>query len=397
MLTASPYGASEVCVTYDAFDRAVEAATAGSSCTSGATYTQFVYDPLGDKLGIMNGQTVSRLRVPLPGGGFAIYGAGGALLRYWHADGLGNIRLYSNPNPPSFYGDTAFAPFGEAYAGSTTPGGIFAGLPADTVYNGSVLGDALFREFDTLQGRWLSPDPAGLAAADDTNPQTFNRYAYVINNPASFIDPSGLNHCTGVNLASCRPPNFGNQPDPITWTGGEAPEPVYGWIPDPNLPSQWYPGPGYTISVSANSYWGITGYMSGDGGVTTSGYWGGGPPAMGGGQPGSASGGPAGGATSGPPRASLPPDPDEAYMGAVFSQVYQQSAGPVYAAAIGTVAVPALVFGVPAAYGAIGGSAGLYVAGTEAVLGAAASVNGTAPPHTVWGWVGYVVHWFLGD
>jgi RHS repeat-associated protein len=169
-----------------------EAATAGSSCTSGATYTQFVYDPLGEKLGLMNGQTVSRLRVPLPGGGSAIYGAGGALLRYWHADGLGNIRLYSNPNPPSFYGDTAFAPFGEAYAGSTTPCGIFAGLPADTVYNGSVLGDALFREFDTLQSRWLSPDPAGLAAVDDTNPQSLNRYSYVLGNPTTLIDPSGL-------------------------------------------------------------------------------------------------------------------------------------------------------------------------------------------------------------
>lgn len=38
---------------------------------------------------------------------------------------------------------------------------------------------------------------------------------------------------------------------------------------------------------------------------------------MGGGQSGSALGG------SGPPRASLPADPDQAYMGAVFSQVYQ--------------------------------------------------------------------------
>jgi RHS repeat-associated protein len=190
-----------------------EAATAGSSCTSGATYTQFVYDPLGEKLGIMNGQTVSRLRVPLPGGGFAIYGAGGALLRYWHADGLGNIRLYSNPNPPSFYGDTAFAPFGEAYAGSTTPGGIFAGLPADTVYNGSVLGDA-------LQGRWLSPDPAGLAAVDDTNPQSLNRYAYVMNSPTTFIDPTGLYHCIGGS--PCVAANFGNQPNPINFAGGEG-------------------------------------------------------------------------------------------------------------------------------------------------------------------------------
>ena len=38
-------------------------------------------------------------------------------------------------------------------------------------------------------GRWLSPDPL---AGDITNPQSLNRYAYVINNPTSAIDPPGL-------------------------------------------------------------------------------------------------------------------------------------------------------------------------------------------------------------
>jgi hypothetical protein len=31
------------------------------------------------------------------------------------------------------------------------------------------------REYDTTSGRWLSPDPAGLAAADPSNPQSWNR------------------------------------------------------------------------------------------------------------------------------------------------------------------------------------------------------------------------------
>ncbi|HET7103033.1 MAG TPA: hypothetical protein VFI20_03000 [Terracidiphilus sp.] len=30
-------------------------------------------------------------------------------------------------------------------------------------------------------GRWLSPDPAGWAAVDLTNPQSLNRYGYVLN------------------------------------------------------------------------------------------------------------------------------------------------------------------------------------------------------------------------
>jgi len=51
--------------------------------------------------------------------------------------------------------------------------------------------DFLFRQYSPTQGRWLTPDPAGMAAVDVTNPQTWNRYAYVLNNPLSNIDPQG--------------------------------------------------------------------------------------------------------------------------------------------------------------------------------------------------------------
>jgi hypothetical protein len=39
------------------------------------------------------------------------------------------------------------------------------------------------------------PDPAGMAAADMTNPQTWNRYAYVTNSPLSRTDSKGLSDC----------------------------------------------------------------------------------------------------------------------------------------------------------------------------------------------------------
>src|ERR1700722_2419441 len=46
--------------------------------------------------------------------------------------------------------------------------------------------------FDPEAGRWTTTDPARLAAVDSSNPQTWNSYAYVTNNPLSFIDPLGL-------------------------------------------------------------------------------------------------------------------------------------------------------------------------------------------------------------
>ncbi|MGH9526509.1 MAG: hypothetical protein ACRD2F_07550, partial [Terriglobales bacterium] len=42
------------------------------------------------------------------------------------------------------------------------------------------------------QGRWLSPDPAGLAAVNPADPQTWNAYAYVANQPLEATDPLEL-------------------------------------------------------------------------------------------------------------------------------------------------------------------------------------------------------------
>jgi uncharacterized protein RhaS with RHS repeats len=50
----------------------------------------------------------------------------------------------------------------------------------------------MFREYSPIQGRWVSPDPAGLAAVNLTDPQSWNRYAYVRNQPLLFTDPTGL-------------------------------------------------------------------------------------------------------------------------------------------------------------------------------------------------------------
>jgi len=48
------------------------------------------------------------------------------------------------------------------------------------------------------QGRFTTPDPFGDVIADPTNPQSWNLYAYVRNNPLNLVDPSGY-FCAHLN------------------------------------------------------------------------------------------------------------------------------------------------------------------------------------------------------
>jgi RHS repeat-associated protein len=154
------------------------------------SYTQIVYAPGGSKLALMNGQTLSKAFVPLPASDTAVYTSGPALSYYRHADWLGSSR-FASTSSRTMYFDTAYAPYGEPYAGSGTTDLSFTGQNADTVGDEY---DFLNREYHYLQGRWISPDPAGLTAADPTNPQGWNRYAYVLNSPTTLIDPLGLDY-----------------------------------------------------------------------------------------------------------------------------------------------------------------------------------------------------------
>lgn len=178
-----PVTIDTVSITYDALGRAVEQNRSG-------VYTQMLYGPAGDKLALMNGQTLSKAFIALAGGATAVYSSGG-LSYYRHPDWLGNSRFASTANRTTYY-DGAYAPFGESYSETGTTDRSYTGQNQDTV---SGLYDFAFREFSPVQGRWVSPDPAGLAAVDLSNPQSLNRYAYAWNNPLKYVDPYGLNIC----------------------------------------------------------------------------------------------------------------------------------------------------------------------------------------------------------
>ena len=168
-----------VTLIYDALGREVEEQDAGVN-------TEFVY-ALGKKIALMNGQTQSKAYIPLPGGTQVKY-IGTTISTYRLLDWLGSPRVGSNTNRTYGWG-VAYAPFGERYASSGSPMWSFTGANGDTKPD---LYDFQFRELHSSQGRWISPDPAGIAAVDPGNPQSWNRYAYVINNPLELIDPLGL-------------------------------------------------------------------------------------------------------------------------------------------------------------------------------------------------------------
>jgi len=120
---------------------------------------------------------------------------------YRHGDWLGSVRLVSLPSGSSrIWYDGAFGPYGENYAEQGEIDRTFTGQGQAVVNSGSYpLYDFLKREYHPVWGRWVSPDPAGLGAVNPANPQSWNRYAYVTNNPLALTDPTGLQGNNAIN------------------------------------------------------------------------------------------------------------------------------------------------------------------------------------------------------
>src|SRR6266568_343819 len=57
--------------------------------------------------------------------------------------------------------------------------------------DGNASDEAMFRRYNRYHSRFDHPDPWD-GSYHATDPQSFNRYAYTQNDPANFVDPSGL-------------------------------------------------------------------------------------------------------------------------------------------------------------------------------------------------------------
>jgi RHS repeat-associated protein len=66
--------------------------------------------------------------------------------------------------------------------------------------DGNASDEAMFRVYNRWWSRFDQPDPYD-GSYNLTNPQSFNRYAYVVNDPVNRVDPTGIDPCSTGTVA----------------------------------------------------------------------------------------------------------------------------------------------------------------------------------------------------
>lgn len=113
-----------------------------------------------------------------------------AKLAYLTADHLGSPRISTDPNG-RVISKRDYLPFGEEIDRTDVrTDGIRKGFTGYERDDESALYFAGARHYSYSLGRFTGSDPM-LGNIDPSLPQGFNRYAYALNNPLRFIDPSG--------------------------------------------------------------------------------------------------------------------------------------------------------------------------------------------------------------
>jgi RHS repeat-associated protein len=177
-----------------------------ASGTTGGLTGQFVYDGDGNMVKKINPDGSRTLyiagvyEVNKSSGGSVTstktyYPAGGAMrdsstLYYILKDHLGSTGILSNSGG-GVVADQRYYPFGETRV-------VTGSMYTDRLFTGQreMTGSGIYyygaRFYSPKLGRFLSADTM---VPSYTNPQAFNRYSYVLNNPIRYNDPSGHRNC----------------------------------------------------------------------------------------------------------------------------------------------------------------------------------------------------------
>ena len=202
---------------YDAENRPTCVLGTDGTCTSASAMLYF-YDAQGQRVGKQQADTLEDYVYDLKGNIASVHDGSANLLRtelyspdgrhvatlegnnwstsnlfFNHADWLGTERVRTNYSGTAVQGCTD-TPYGMNMACNPVNGADispihFTGLEYDPETG---MSHALNRQYPMQLGRWLTADPAGKSAAHPDDPQTWNMYTYVRNNPTTRTDPTGL-------------------------------------------------------------------------------------------------------------------------------------------------------------------------------------------------------------
>ena len=150
--------------------------------------------------------------------------------RYYHTDHLGSTGVVTDSFGNNIQ-DLTYHPYGDTFSNAGS-------VDLAYKYTGKELDDSTdlyfyeARYYDANLARFISADTL---VPDPSNPQAFNRYAYALNNPIRYNDPSGhyvslatqgvlqsnwLTSDSGLNAGNSFGPTFGANPSFIPQAGG---------------------------------------------------------------------------------------------------------------------------------------------------------------------------------
>jgi RHS repeat-associated protein len=189
-VTASTYGATSS--VYDAFNHRVQ-----------YNNTQVAFNPIGQRVSMWQAtsSTPTLVEAATYWNGQMVSYFDGTGTTFTHYDAFGTKRTETSYKPVFGFFDEwtstyTSLPFGDGYGG----GYGNSGLDGDQNHFGQLDGgsdtaqvavQAQFRDYYVTAGRWLSPDPYD-GSYQFGNPQSLNRYSYVLNSPLGLIDSLGL-------------------------------------------------------------------------------------------------------------------------------------------------------------------------------------------------------------